>query len=67
LSAIEGAGSGDCEEGIRLPLVIEKSTVPVQTGVQLRKHLSVHSNRGLDYDVASNPALVRSLLDEGAR
>src|SRR5207253_9436643 len=29
------------------------------TGVQLRKHLSVHSNRGLDCDVASNPEFLR--------
>ena len=40
-------------------LIIEKSTVPVQTGSQLGKHLSVHSTNGLDYDVASNPEFLR--------
>ena len=40
-------------------LVIEKSTVPVQTGAQLQKHLSVHSRNGLSYDVASNPEFLR--------
>jgi UDPglucose 6-dehydrogenase len=39
--------------------VIEKSTVPVQTGAQLQKHLSVHSRNGLRYDVASNPEFLR--------
>jgi UDPglucose 6-dehydrogenase len=31
----------------------------VQTGVQLRKHLGVHSTNGLDCDVASNPEFLR--------
>jgi UDPglucose 6-dehydrogenase len=40
-------------------LVIEKSTVPVQTGAQLRKHLAVYSTNGLRYEVASNPEFLR--------
>ena len=40
-------------------LVVEKSTVPVQTGSQLWKHLAIHSTHGLDYDVASNPEFLR--------
>ena len=40
-------------------LVIEKSTVPVQTGGSLQQHLSVHSRNGLSYDVASNPEFLR--------
>ncbi len=41
-------------------LVIEKSTVPVQTGQQLRRALTVYSrNRGLDFQVASNPEFLR--------
>jgi UDPglucose 6-dehydrogenase len=40
-------------------LIVEKSTVPVQTGVQLRRHLAVHRTQRLDYDVASNPEFLR--------
>jgi UDPglucose 6-dehydrogenase len=48
---------GKRAEGYRL--VIEKSTVPVQTGTQLRKYLGQHRNRRFDYDVASNPEFLR--------
>ena len=44
-------------EGYRL--VIEKSTVPVQTGSRLNKLLAQHKNRGLEFDVASNPEFLR--------
>jgi UDPglucose 6-dehydrogenase len=44
-------------EGYRL--LVEKSTVPVQTGAQLRRHLAIHRSRKLDYDVVSNPEFLR--------
>src|SRR5271167_315885 len=59
LSAIEGVARVIAKRAIGYRLVIEKSTVPVQTGAQLRKHLSVHSANGLTYDVASNPEFLR--------
>ena len=59
LSAIEGVARAIAKRGIGYRLVIEKSTVPVQTGAQLRKHLSVHSTGGLKHDVASNPEFLR--------
>ncbi len=41
-------------------LVIEKSTVPAQTGQQLKRALAIYSrNRGLHFDVASNPEFLR--------
>ena len=41
-------------------LVVEKSTVPVQTGHQLKRALAVYSrNRGLQFHVASNPEFLR--------
>lgn len=41
-------------------LVIEKSTVPVQTGQQLKRALAVYSrHRGLHFQVASNPEFLR--------
>jgi UDPglucose 6-dehydrogenase len=59
LSAIEGVARTIAKRGSGYRLVIEKSTVPVQTGAQLRKHLSVHSTDGLKHDVASNPEFLR--------
>lgn len=40
-------------------LIIEKSTVPVQTGRQLQRHLGLYCRTGLPYDVASNPEFLR--------
>ncbi len=59
LSAIEGVARSISKSASGYRLVIEKSTVPVQTGAQLQKHLSVHSRNGLSYDVASNPEFLR--------
>jgi UDPglucose 6-dehydrogenase len=59
LSAIEAVARSIAKRSSGYRLVIEKSTVPVQTGSQLRKHLSVHNTNRLDYDVASNPEFLR--------
>jgi UDPglucose 6-dehydrogenase len=59
LSAIEAVARAIAKGASGYRLVIEKSTVPVQTGAQLRKHLSVHRTQVLDYDVASNPEFLR--------
>ena len=59
LSAIEVVARMIAKRAHGYRLVIEKSTVPVQTGAQLRKHLSVHSANGLRHDVASNPEFLR--------
>lgn len=59
LSAIETVARAIAKRADGYRLVIEKSTVPVQTGGQLRKHLGIHSTRKLDYDVVSNPEFLR--------
>jgi UDPglucose 6-dehydrogenase len=59
LAAIEAVARAIAKRSSGYRLVIEKSTVPVQTGAQLHKHLSVHRNKRLDYDVASNPEFLR--------
>ncbi len=59
LHAIEAVARSIAKRASGYRLIIEKSTVPVQTGAQLRKHLSVHSTNGLRYDVASNPEFLR--------
>jgi UDPglucose 6-dehydrogenase len=40
-------------------LVVEKSTVPVQTGQQLKRQLELYSGKGLQCDLASNPEFLR--------
>jgi UDPglucose 6-dehydrogenase len=59
LSAIEAVARAIAKRASGYRLVIEKSTVPVQTGAQLRRHLAVHRTKGLQYDVASNPEFLR--------
>ena len=59
LHAIEGVARAIAKRASGHRLVIEKSTVPVQTGAQLRKHLSVHQTNGLTHEVASNPEFLR--------
>jgi UDPglucose 6-dehydrogenase len=59
LSAIERVARTIAKQSHGYRLVIEKSTVPVQTGAQLRKHLAVHGTHAWDYDVASNPEFLR--------
>jgi UDPglucose 6-dehydrogenase len=59
LSAIENVALTIAKRAKGYRLVVEKSTVPVQTGSQLRKHLGLHGSSNLDYDVASNPEFLR--------
>jgi UDPglucose 6-dehydrogenase len=44
--------TGDC-------LVIEKSTVPVQTGQRLKRQLQLYAGTGLQCDLVSNPEFLR--------
>jgi UDPglucose 6-dehydrogenase len=59
LAAIESVARdiAQCAHGYRL--VIEKSTVPVQTAKRLWRHLSIYNANGLEFDVASNPEFLR--------
>ncbi len=59
LSAIEGVARAIARRAEGYRLVVEKSTVPVQTGTQLKKHLAIHATRKLDFDVASNPEFLK--------
>ncbi len=59
LSAVEGVARTIAKHASGYRLVIEKSTVPVQTGSQLRKYLAAHSPGRLEYEVASNPEFLR--------
>ena len=59
LSAIEAVARTIAKRAKGYRLIIEKSTVPVQTGRQLRRYLDLHSVNGLRYDVVSNPEFLR--------
>ena len=59
LSAIESVARTIAATAHGYRLVIEKSTVPVQTAKRLWKHLSIYNINGLDFDVVSNPEFLR--------
>lgn len=59
LSAIEKLARDIAKQAKGYRLVVEKSTVPVQTGSQLRKHIAIHSSDELECEVASNPEFLR--------
>lgn len=60
LTAINRVAQLIAAEAQHPKLVIEKSTVPVQTGQQLKRALAIYSrNRGLHFYVASNPEFLR--------
>jgi|SRR5579862_5383726 len=59
LSAIEAVARLIAKRASGYRLVIEKSTVPVQTGRQLQRYLSIQKTGNLEYDVVSNPEFLR--------
>ena len=60
LSAIDNVARMIARESTTPKLVIEKSTVPAQTGEQLKRALSVYAtNSGAKFRVASNPEFLR--------
>ena len=59
LSAIDGVARSIAKHAAGYRLIIEKSTVPVQTGRQLHRHLALHKSTRLQYDVVSNPEFLR--------
>ena len=60
LSAIDNVARMIATEARSPKLVIEKSTVPAQTGLQLKRALAVYSRKnGLAFRVASNPEFLR--------
>jgi UDPglucose 6-dehydrogenase len=60
LSAIDHVARQIATEARSSKLVVEKSTVPALTGVQLQKALAAYSQNGsLKFEVASNPEFLR--------
>jgi len=60
LSAIDNVARMIATEGGGSKLVVEKSTVPAQTGQELKRALDVYSRKsGTNFTVASNPEFLR--------
>jgi UDPglucose 6-dehydrogenase len=59
ISAIESVAVEIVRHGQGHLLVVEKSTVPVQTAQLLKRYFSLHEKDGLNVDVASNPEFLR--------
>jgi UDPglucose 6-dehydrogenase len=59
LSYVETVGRQVAEHMDSYRLLVEKSTVPVQTGEQIKRTLSKYLKSDIDFDVASNPEFLR--------
>ena len=60
LSYVELAVRRIAEQATRDTLLVEKSTVPVQTGARIQQTLAVYGKgKGVRFDVASNPEFTR--------
>jgi len=60
LSAIDNVARLIAAEACESKLIVEKSTVPAQTGQQLKRTLEVYRrNAGVEFRVASNPEFLR--------
>lgn len=59
LSFVENVAQTVAQEIRSYKLVVEKSTVPVQTGERIRQTLAHHARKGVSFDVASNPEFLR--------
>ncbi len=59
LSYVEGVACQIAGAMDSYKIIIEKSTVPVQTGEWIKRTLSLNLPSGIDFDVASNPEFLR--------
>ncbi|MBI5167694.1 MAG: UDP-glucose/GDP-mannose dehydrogenase family protein [candidate division NC10 bacterium] len=60
LSAVERVTRKIAEAANSYKLIVEKSTVPVQTGMWIEKTIKIYNNRqNAEFDVASNPEFLR--------
>lgn len=59
LSAVEDVARRIAEAATSYKLVVEKSTVPVQTGRWIERTLRIYGRWGVEFDVASTPEFLR--------
>lgn len=59
LSTVEAVASRIAETMREYKLVVEKSTVPVHTGIQIKRTMEMRRKNDVEFDVASNPEFLR--------
>lgn len=59
LSAIENVSITAAKSMSSYHLIVDKSTVPVQTGQRVKDTIQKHISEGVEFDVASNPEFLR--------
>lgn len=59
LSNVEKVSATIAEVMTDYKLIVEKSTVPVNTGKWIKKTVNLRNAKGIDFDVASNPEFLR--------
>lgn len=59
LSYVAGAAREIAEAADSYKVVVDKSTVPVQTGERVAETIARYNTRGIDFDVVSNPEFLR--------
>ncbi|MDI6839511.1 MAG: UDP-glucose/GDP-mannose dehydrogenase family protein [bacterium] len=59
LSSVENVITQIAESMKEYKLVVEKSTVPVQTGIRIKQLMNSKVKKGIKFDVASNPEFLR--------
>jgi len=59
LSAIERVAIEIAEAMDDYKLIVEKSTVPVQTGIKIKSTIELRKKQNIEYDIASNPEFLR--------
>ncbi|MCK4352145.1 UDP-glucose/GDP-mannose dehydrogenase family protein [candidate division WOR-3 bacterium] len=59
LSAIENVVNQIAESIIDYKIIVEKSTVPVRTGIKVKQLMKIKVNKKVSFDVASNPEFLR--------
>jgi len=59
LSYVAGAAREIAEVATDYKVVVDKSTVPVQTGERVAETIARYNKKGIDFDVVSNPEFLR--------
>lgn len=59
MSYVEGTSRSIAENLTGYKLIVEKSTVPIQTSMWIRRTISINKKGDADFDVASNPEFLR--------